>query len=146
MNPFKSLRNYEKFVYSISQVFPSVRNSSLVLIVRGRSTAVLRGDVIFESGYRLSVLERLSSENDTLEIESYGYEIWQGSEKFIWYDSQPHPNDLVLKSSFPHHKHVPPNIKHNRIPAPHISFVQPNLPVLIEEIEKLVKKEKNHDS
>ena len=38
-------------------------------------------------------------------------------------------------STHPHHKHVPPNIKRNRIPAPEISFGQPNLPFLIEEIE-----------
>jgi len=40
---------------------------------------------------------------------------------------------LVL---IPHHKHVPPNIKRHRIPAPGISFTAPNLPFLIEEIEQ----------
>ena len=34
----------------------------------------------------------------------------------------------------PHHKHVPPDIKHHRIPAPDLSFTRPNLPFLIEEI------------
>jgi hypothetical protein len=29
---------------------------------------------------------------------------------------------------------IPPDIKHNRIPAPGLSFTQPNLPFLIEEI------------
>jgi hypothetical protein len=29
-----------------------------------------------------------------------------------------------------------PDIKHNRVPAPGISFEQPNLPFLIEEIER----------
>jgi hypothetical protein len=45
------------------------------------------------------------------------------------------PNEPSLASTHPHHKHVPPNIKRNRIPAPGLSFVQPNLPFLIEEIE-----------
>ncbi len=36
----------------------------------------------------------------------------------------------------PHHKHVPPDIKRNRIPAPALSFTRPNLPLLIEEIER----------
>ena len=31
----------------------------------------------------------------------------------------------------------PSNIKHNRIPAPGLSFDQPNLPLLIAEIEQL---------
>jgi len=35
----------------------------------------------------------------------------------------------------PHHKHIPPDIKHNRISAPALSFDKPNLPFLIEEIK-----------
>jgi hypothetical protein len=53
-----------------------------------------------------------------------------------WYDSWPHPNDPSLASTHPHHKHVSPGIKHNRIPAPNMSFTRPNLTVLIEEIER----------
>ena len=56
------------------------------------------------------------------------------------HDSQPHPNDPALQSSHPHHKHVPPDVKHNRIPAPEMSFTRPNLPVLIREIEALLKQ------
>ncbi|MDM8517704.1 hypothetical protein QUF76_16020 [Desulfobacterales bacterium HSG16] len=95
MNPFRSLRDYEEFVYTVRQIFPSVKNSDLVVIPRGRLTAVLC-----------------------------------------------HPNDPFLQSSHPHHKHIPPNIKSNRIPAPLLSFTQPNLPVFIQEIEELVRNEK----
>ncbi|MEE4355379.1 MAG: DUF6516 family protein, partial [Desulfococcaceae bacterium] len=56
-----------------------------------------------------------------------------------WYDSQPHPNTPELAENHPHHKHIPPNIKSNRIPAPQLSFRQANLPVLIQEIETLIK-------
>jgi predicted amidophosphoribosyltransferase len=42
-----------------------------------------------------------------------------------------------LAATFPHHKHVSPDIKHHRIPAPDISFTRPNLPVLLQEIEAL---------
>ena len=38
------------------------------------------------------------------------------------------------------YKHVPPDIKHNRIPAPGMSFIRPNLPALIQEIEALVER------
>jgi hypothetical protein len=44
-----------------------------------------------------------------------------------------------MAASFPHHKHIPSDIKHNRIPAKGLSFIQPNLPVLVEEIEALVR-------
>jgi hypothetical protein len=43
-----------------------------------------------------------------------------------------------LQSTYPHHKHVPPDIKHNRTPAEEMSFVQPNLPALIREISTLI--------
>jgi len=37
----------------------------------------------------------------------------------------------------PHHKHIPPDSKHNRIPAPGLSFTEANLPFLIREVEGL---------
>src|SRR5262249_33932680 len=54
------------------------------------------------------------------------------------YDSQPYPNDPVLQSTQPHHKHVPPDIKHHRLPAPELSFIRPNLPVLMREVESSI--------
>lgn len=48
----------------------------------------------------------------------------------------PYPDDPALAATFPHHKHIPPNIKHHRVPAPDLSFTRPNLPVLIAEIER----------
>jgi hypothetical protein len=46
---------------------------------------------------------------------------------------------VLAPPTHPHHKHIPPNIKHHRIPAPDVSFTRPNLPFLIEEIERHVK-------
>lgn len=34
---------------------------------------------------------------------------------------------------------IPPDIKRNRVPAPGLSFTQPNLPILLQEIEQEVK-------
>lgn len=45
-----------------------------------------------------------------------------------------------------HHKHVPPDIKHNRIPAPEMSFAKPNLPVIIAEIEAMILSQESEDS
>ena len=139
MNPFKSLRDYEKFIYTVRQIFPSVKSSNMVVIPRGRRIAILRGQMLFECGYRLIIQERLSFDTDNLIIESYGYEIWHNAEKIAWYYSQPHPDNQELAASHPHHKHIQPNIKSNLIPAPHLSFIQPNLTVLIQEVEALVR-------
>lgn len=43
-----------------------------------------------------------------------------------------------LVSTHPHHKHIHPDIKHNRIPAPNLTFTGPNLPFLIEEVEQVL--------
>jgi hypothetical protein len=51
-----------------------------------------------------------------------------------WYDSHEHPQDPTLASTHPHHKHIPLDLKHHRIPASGLSFTQPNLPFLIQEI------------
>jgi hypothetical protein len=75
------------------------------------------------------------------DIEGYSYEAWLGSDKLYWYDSQPHPHDPTLTSTDPHHTHVPPDIKHNRIPAPGLTFSAPNLPFLIHEVESLLTDE-----
>jgi hypothetical protein len=48
----------------------------------------------------------------------------------------PMTDDPSLASTDPHHKYVPPDIKHHRVPAPGLSFGRPNLPVLIEEIKR----------
>ncbi len=74
-------------------------------------------------------------------ITAYGYEVYRHEERLYWYDDFPHPNDPTLASSFPHHKHVPPDLKHNRKPAPQISFGRPNLGVILEEIEELMAGE-----
>jgi len=138
VNPFQSLREYEEYVYTLKQRFPIIQRSTLVVIRRGKRVAVLMGEVTLAGGYRVTIQERLSLDTGIVEIEFYGYEIWHNAEKIAWYDAQPHPNDSSLASTYPHHKHIPPDIKHNRIPAPNMNFAQPNLPALIDEIEHLI--------
>lgn len=135
MNPFSSLREYERFVYTLQQRFPFIDRSTLVVIRRGRLFAELNGELAFAGDCRLAVYERLAWAAGSLTIEGYSYEAWCGGKKLYWYDSQPHPHDPTLASSHPHHKHVPPDIKHHRIVAPGLSFTAPNLPFLIREIE-----------
>jgi len=80
--------------------------------------ATVNGTVIFHSGYHLVVRERLVFQDGPIKLMRYSYEIWLGQNKMYWYDPQPHPNNPALALNHPHHKHVPPDIKHNRIPRP----------------------------
>jgi hypothetical protein len=52
-------------------------------------------------------------------------------------DDFPHPDDPSLASTFPHHKHQPPDIRHHRVPAPELSFSTPNLPFLLRTLAEL---------
>lgn len=142
MNPFQSLRDYEFFIYTLSQSYNSIIVSTLTIKQKGRFFAELDGELIFTFGYRLAVYELLTLTTTALMIHGYSYELWQGISKLYWYDSQPHPHIPSLATTDPHHKHVPPNIKRNRIPAPGLSFAQPNLPFLIQEIEALISAQK----
>lgn len=141
-NPLHSVEEYELFLYTLQDEFPSIKHSTLVLVRRGISLAKTAGEIHFDKGFRLVVRERLLFDRQPGTIDWYGYEIWKDDKKFSRYDSQPHPNDTKLGSSHPHHKHVPPNINRNRIPAPQMNFMHPNLPVVIKEIEELVDQAK----
>jgi len=139
-NSLRTSEDYELFIYTIADQFPSVRRSTVTLIRRGATIARVTGEIYFDSSVRLVVRERLVYNRLPVVIDSYGYEAWRGDKKLYWYDSQPHPNDPDLQSTNPHHKHIPPNIKNHRIPAPEMSFTQPNLPTLILEIEAFINE------
>lgn len=127
----KSLSDYSRF---IAQLFdqPSIMNSTVAVWSDSPYTGIAEGDVLFANGLRLRMREEVDF--DAGIIISYGYEVYRGEERLYWYDDFPHPNDPTLAATMPHHKHVPPDIKHHRIPAPNISFERPNLPALIQEI------------
>ena len=135
MNLLLSRPDYEQWLYAIPTAYPSVQASTLHFFTTSASAAAITGSVFFRSGHELRVSEVLDFAAS--EILDYGYEVWLNGEKLYWYDPQPHPNDLTLASTDPHHKHVPPDIKRHRILAPGLSFDRPNLPFLIEEIERI---------
>jgi hypothetical protein len=137
-NPLRSAEDYELFIYTLMQQFPLVRRSTLTFVRLGGSLARVAGELYFDHSIRLVVRERLLYDRSPLIIDWYGYEGWQADEKLYWYDSQPHPNEPELQTTHPHHKHIPPDIKHHRIPAPTIGFSRPNLPALIQEIDALI--------
>jgi len=71
-------------------------------------------------------------------ISDYSYTVFQGKERIAWFDPQPHPEAPEIESTFPHHLHEPPDIKHNRQPAPGISFAEPNMPILVARVAGMV--------
>jgi Family of unknown function (DUF6516) len=139
-DPFRTPEDYELFLYTLTESFPSIQRSTLTFVRRGHSLARVSGEIFFSQDFRLVVRERLLFDRLPLLIDGYGYEAWQGEEKLYWYDPQPHPDEPSLQSTHPHHKHIPPEMKHHRIPAPEMSFTQPNLPVLIREIERILRQ------
>jgi hypothetical protein len=138
-NPLRTPDDYELFVYTLTEQFPSVRQSTVTFVRLGATLARVSGELRFDHDIRLVIRERVLYHRLPAIIDWYGYEVWRSENKLYWYDSQPHPDDSALQSSQPHHKHIPPNAKHNRVPAPEMSFSQPNLPVLIQEVEALIK-------
>jgi hypothetical protein len=127
----KSVTEYEDFIYDLPNEYPQIKMSTLIL-KRGKLVGEVSGSILFENDVRLNVKELIDFRYGT--IKTYSYEVYVGHEKQYWYDPQPHPDDPSLKSTFPHHKHVPPNIKHNRIPVKGLSFEKENITFLIKEI------------
>jgi hypothetical protein len=118
MNPLRTAEDYELFLYTLVEQFPAVQRSTVTFIRRGASLARVSGELFFAQGIRLIIRERVLFHRLPGVIDWYGYEVWRNDERLYWYDPQPHPHDPELQKTHPHHKHVPPNIKNNRIPAP----------------------------
>jgi hypothetical protein len=131
-----SLLEYENFIYSLQTQFQSIKVSTLIVKRQSNNSAQVIGELYFDKDLTLRVFEAVDFVER--EISDYGYEVYHGTEKIYWYDCWPHRDNPLLASTYPHHKHIPPDIKHHRIPAPMLSFEQPNLPALIQEIEALL--------
>jgi len=132
-----SRSGYEQYLYALPETTPEVQTSSLRLFTTGRNVGICRGSVWFISGIELRVQEVIDLVDG--EILDYSYTVFFSDERIRWYDPQPHPENEDLRTTYPHHRHEPPDIKHNRRPAPGISFQAPNLPTLIQDCIELGK-------
>jgi len=139
-----NIEAYEQLIYSIPENYPEVDFSKLIVKRMGTHFAFVEGEIYFKRGFRLKAFEAVDF--DLGRIESYGYEIYQENEKLYWYDSHPHPNDPLLAKTHPHHKHIPPKIKHHRVPAEDIKFDRPNLPFIIAEIIGVLKQSQQSET
>ena len=136
MSALSSLEEYSHWVYTLLEKSGRVRSHTIRLYPRGASVGVVEGDISFDQQIVLRAYERLDFAIER--ILAYSYEVWRAQQQLYWYDPTPHPNNPSLARNHPHHKHIPPDIKHNRIPAPGLSFTEPNLPFLIREVEGLI--------
>lgn len=128
---FPSRADYEALVYGIPESNPEhIQASTLRLYSVSALNAIVEGEIHFLNGLVLRVKEFLDFKQER--IVDYSYTIYRGDRKIRWYDSQPHPENTELASTFPHHFHEEPGIKQNRKPADGISFNAPNLPRLVE--------------
>ncbi len=128
-----SYDEYAVFLSTLQGRFDSIHNIKFnayrTSTMRGSSS----GTIIFPKEITLRFNEKINFEKKKL--VDYGYVVYQAGEKLYYYDSQPHPDDPALAATHPHHKHIPPDLKHHRIPAPGMSFERSNLEFLIREIE-----------
>ncbi len=136
----KSLEAYSRYVANLIERF-GVKRSTVTVWSISKYMGIVEGEMFLDGGYRLRVREEIDFEVGL--IVSYGYEVYHGDKRLYWYDDFPHPNDPALAETYPHHKHVPPDIKRNRVPAPNIKFERPNLAELLEEIERISQGKRN---
>ena len=134
--PLKSLDEYSRFIAELIDR-SGIEHSTVTVWSVSKYTGIAEGEIFLINEYRFRMREEIDFDEGL--ITSYGYEVYRGDNRLYRYDDFPHPNDSSLASTHPHHKHVPPDIKHNRKPAPAISFSRPNLPELLREIEELIK-------
>ncbi len=139
----EAIADYEFLIYNLRDTFPSILSSTLRIIRTGPASGRVVGDLTFPHNIHLDIAELVDFDTGILEILQYGYVVWQGDKRLYWYDSQAHPNNPALAPTHPHHKHIHPDIKHNRVPAPKLSFTKPNLPFLIEEVVELLHAEES---
>jgi hypothetical protein len=132
---FPSRAEYEVLIYSLQDAHPEVIRSTLRLYSVSALSSIVEGEVWLNNGLRLRILEVVDFKEGRL--RQYSYTVYRDEEKVRWYDPQPHPDNPDLAATFPHHFHEPPDIKHNRQPAPGLSFTTPNLPTLIKDCSAL---------
>lgn len=137
--PFPARPEYEQFIYTIVEQFGAIEKSTLHFFTTSPTAGLLKGEILFKNGYRLRIVEVIDFASS--EILDYSYSVFDvKNEKVMWFDPQPHPDDISLADTFPHHKHVQPNIKNNRKPAQGISFKSNNLIYLIDFVAHIEKK------
>lgn len=128
-----SYEEYATFLSTLLDRFDRIESVEFNAYLTSATEGYCAGAIKFPADITLTFVEHIDFAAQAL--FKYGYVVWQAGEKLYYYDSQPHPHIPELAGTHPHHKHVPPDIKHHRIPAPGLSFEHSNLEFVIREIE-----------
>jgi hypothetical protein len=131
--PLDDIASYSIYAYGLAERHPFVTSSTLTLAPIGATLAKLEGRIDCQGGIHLEVWELIDFA--ARRIRSYSYEVYRG-EKICWYDSWEHPEIPALAANFPHHRHLQPNLRDHRVPAPGISFESPNLDVVLNDVRR----------
>ena len=132
-SPFADIKSYSACIYTLQERHPFVTASTLTLVPIGATLARLEGCIECGRDIRLDVFELVDFQAGR--IHTYSYEVYWAGEKICWYDSWEHPEDPALSATFPHHKHLPPNLRDHRVAAPGISFNAPNLDAVLNDVQ-----------
>ena len=132
--PLDDIGSYSAFVYALAERHFFVTGSTLALAPIGATLAKLEGRIECQGGVHLEIWELVDFA--ARRIRTYSYEVYRQGEKVCWYDPWEHPEISALASTFPHHKHVPPNLRDHRVAAPGIRFDAPNLDTLLEDVHR----------
>jgi hypothetical protein len=132
--PLDDIASYSASVYTLADRHVLVSNASLARVPIGATLAKLEGRIECQGGICIDVWELIDF--TSTRIRSYSYEVYRSGEKICWYDSWEHPELPELASTFPHHRHIPPNLRDHRVPAPGISFESPNLDTVLQDIRR----------
>lgn len=130
---FNRYDEYVVFLSTLLEKFPNLESVEFNAYLTSATEGYSEGTLLFHKDIALTFTEQIDFV--AKKLFKYGYTVYQAGEKLYYYDSQPHPDDPSLASTHPHHKHVPPDLKHHRVPAPGMSFERSNLEFLIREIE-----------
>jgi hypothetical protein len=132
--PLGNIASYSAFVYALRERHAFITGSTLTLAPIGATLAKLEGRIDCQSGIHLEVWELVDFAARS--IRTYSYEVYREAEKVCWYDAWEHPENPALAATYPHHKHLPPNLREHRVPAPGIGFDSPNLDVVLEDVRQ----------
>ncbi|MEK7730168.1 MAG: DUF6516 family protein [candidate division KSB1 bacterium] len=130
------LNNYDEYAVFLSTLFErfiAIQEVEFNTYLTSATEGYAEGTITFSDAVTLTFIEHIDFAAKRL--FKYGYTVYQAGAKIYYYDPQPHPNDPTLAATFPHHKHLPPDLKHHRIPAPAMTFEYSNLEFVIREIE-----------
>ena len=85
-NPLRTPEDYELYLYTLLERFPSIDRSTVTLVRRGATLGRVAGEIWFAEGFRAVIRERLVWRRLPVKLDWYGYEIWRRDEKLCWYD------------------------------------------------------------